>query len=141
MNQTTYFHESNPEHMKIINSWDDLKFHKYFKIDRNTFEVYNIRNFKLGDRKWRVCFNSNDRKYKTVKMDGKTYPLRKMVAEQYVPNPNNYKFVKNKDGDVNNKSIDDLYWCRCGNPKGTVKNLLSYTGKEDEEEEDEEEDC
>jgi hypothetical protein len=119
--------------MKIINSWDDLKFHKYFKIDRNTFEVYNIRNFRPGDRKWRICFNSNDRKYKTVKMDGKTYPLRKIITEQYIPNPNNYKYVKNKDEDVNNNSIDNLYWCSCQNPKGNVKGLLSYKRKNEGE--------
>jgi hypothetical protein len=68
-------------------------------------------------------------------MDGETYPLRKIIAEQYVPNPNNYKYMKNKDEDVNNNNIDNLYWCSCGNPKGNIKGLLSYERKDEEEDE------
>lgn len=33
-----------------------------------------------------------------------------MVAESFVPNPNEFKFVIHKDGDVSNNHADNLQW-------------------------------
>jgi hypothetical protein len=32
------------------------------------------------------------------------------VASQWITNPNNWKFVKHRDGDKENNKIDNLYW-------------------------------
>lgn len=36
--------------------------------------------------------------------------LAKMTATLFVPNPNNFEYVKHKDENVNNNTIENLYW-------------------------------
>lgn len=47
-----------------------------------------------------------------MKWRGKTYPRRihRLVAEYYIPNPNNLPFVHHKDHDHYNNSIENLEW-------------------------------
>lgn len=40
----------------------------------------------------------------------KTCYLSRLVAEAHLPNPNNYKFVRYKDGDIFNNHVDNLEW-------------------------------
>lgn len=40
----------------------------------------------------------------------KTYCLNLEVARRFVPNPNNYRFVKPKDNDFKNISADNIEW-------------------------------
>lgn len=35
---------------------------------------------------------------------------RDLVAQAFVPNPNNYTLVKHKDGDIGNVNADNLEW-------------------------------
>lgn len=37
-------------------------------------------------------------------------PVAKLVAEYFIENPNNYKFVKNCNGDIFDNSIYNLQW-------------------------------
>ena len=60
------------------------------RIVKGTFNKYSGKMFYLGDK----CF----------------MPLKKLIAMQFIENPNNYKFVIFKDGDVNNYSLDNLAW-------------------------------
>lgn len=36
--------------------------------------------------------------------------LNRLVAETFIPNPNNYKYVMNIDGNLHNNNIDNLKW-------------------------------
>ena len=60
------------------------------RIVKGTMNKHMGRMFYLGDK----CFMS----------------LKKLIAMQFVPNPNNYKYVTFKDGDVNNYSLDNIVW-------------------------------
>ena len=60
------------------------------RIVKGSFNKYSGKLFYFGDN----CF----------------MPLKKLIAMQFIENPNNYKFVIFKDGNVNNYSLDNLEW-------------------------------
>lgn len=39
------------------------------------------------------------------------YLVHRLLAETYIPNPNNYKYVNHIDGDRLNNDLDNLEWC------------------------------
>lgn len=57
------------------------------------------------------------------KRKGKKYLVKKIVAEYFVNNPNNYPYVEFKDGDFGNLRADNLYWTdKIIKKKGLMKN-------------------
>ena len=60
------------------------------RIVKGSFNKYSGKLFYFGDN----CF----------------MPLKKLIAMQFIENPNNYKYVVFKDGDVNNYSLDNIAW-------------------------------
>ena len=49
---------------------------------------------------------------KAVCLSGKRYYVHRLVAETFIPNPSNYRFVIHKDGDINNNAINNLLWVK-----------------------------
>ena len=41
----------------------------------------------------------------------KTYLVHRIIAEVFIPNPNNLPEVNHHDGDKTNNNISNLYWC------------------------------
>lgn len=81
------------------------------------YEVSNfgsVRNGK-GEIKKQGIKRTTWTCYKTVKLwkDGKyhTKYIHRLIAEAFIPNPDNLPFINHKDEDGTNNSIENLEWC------------------------------
>ena len=71
-----------------------------------------IKNI-VTDRIINPWLNNNGYRYVTLNLEGtrKNYRVHRLVAEKFIPNPNNLPQVNHKDGNKQNNKIDNLEWC------------------------------
>ncbi len=81
------------------------------------FDNYNISsNGEVHNTKFNIVLSGGIKEgFYRVKMknnDGikKEYRLHRLMADLFIPNPNNYEFVKHKDGNKLNNNINNLEW-------------------------------
>jgi len=55
----------------------------------------------------------NNRGYYSVGIRRKTHMVHRLVAQAFIPNPDNKPFVNHKDGNKLNNHVDNLEWCTC----------------------------
>lgn len=73
---------------------------------------YTIGLRKNGERKW--------------------YRIHRLIAQAFIPNPNNFPVVNHKDENPLNNNIENLEWCTIAynNTYGTrIKRVVEKTGK------------
>lgn len=73
-------------------------------------EVYSYRRDKFlaqGKTKKGYC---NVSLYKD--QHGKSVYVHRLIAETYIPNPDNLQYVRHKDGNKLNNCVDNLYWSK-----------------------------
>ena len=98
----------------------------------------NIVSYKTNKK----CYFSDSKNYKRVLLykNGKAfgYSVHRIVAQAFLPNPNNYPCVNHIDCDGSNNKVDNLEWCtykenndyRDGNIKRNIRFAInSIKGK------------
>ena len=73
----------------------------------------------------------NGKGYLRVKIDGKLQFVHRLVAQKYIPNPNNYEQVNHIDGNKTNNNVDNLEWTtNQQNREHAVKTGLHLQGED-----------
>lgn len=75
--------------------------------------INNLGNKCIRKRRKIATRIVNGRPYITLCKDGKPkdHHIHRLLAETYIPNPNNYPMINHKDENIMNNSLDNLEWC------------------------------
>lgn len=102
----------------------------FSKFTMDDYEV--LPNGKILNKRWNryVKPQPNNKGYGRVQLCGKFYFVHRLVAEKYIPNPNNLPQVNHIDGDKTNNCIENLEWVsNQENRNHAVKNGLHTQGE------------
>ena len=103
--------------------WKPVKdFEKYYMIsNKGNLKSIIKRQYSFKDKKVietkeeKYLKLTNDRGYEKIilSLNGKRYLkyIHRLVAEAFIPNPNNYKEVNHIDSDPSNNCVENLEWC------------------------------
>ena len=105
-----------------MNNWKKLKENCNYEVNKNgavrnlkTKHILKPAKIKNGYLTINLSQNGN----------GKTYLLHRIVANNFINNPNNYREVNHIDGNKLNNNVDNLEWCdRSYNLKHAYDNNL-----------------
>lgn len=93
------------------------QFGRVFSLDRIVTVEDNGRIYDKPIKGRQMKQTTHSKGYKTVALtkDGKTTTqyVHRIVAEAFIPNPNNLSMVNHKDEDKTNNFADNLEWCTC----------------------------
>ena len=122
--------------------WKDIKdYEDYYQISNlgNVRSKTHIR--KNGKDEKHICVSngkilnpgkdSNGYSVVVFSKNGKTksYRIHRLVAQTFIPNPNNYRCVNHKDENKQNNNLNNLEWCNhiYNNNYGTKKERLKLS--------------
>lgn len=89
---------SNLGRIKSLLGWDG---HKYVNRER-ILAPYKQQSNKYYCRSVVKLFKEGEKR---------DFKVHRLVAQAFIPNPNNYKVVNHKDGNPLNNKVDNLEWC------------------------------
>lgn len=102
-------------------------------FDQFTLDDYTItEDGEVINNKWnrKVKPQSNGKGYLRVCIAGKMKYVHRLVAEKYIPNPNNYSQINHIDGNKSNNRVENLEWVTNQmNRDHAVKNGLHAHGE------------
>lgn len=96
--------------------WRPIKGYKYYEVSNKgrIRSWYNNRFGKLKNPKIKNIQIATSGGYSIIQLyknkREKNYFVHRLVAEAFIPNPNNKPLVNHIDGDKNNNNINNLEW-------------------------------
>lgn len=84
---------------------------KGFRYTINDYEITKDGKIINKHNNRQVKGQKNGKGYLRVSIGGKLQFVHRLVAEKYVPNPENKPQVNHKDGNKLNNNYDNLEWC------------------------------
>lgn len=118
-----------------LNGWVPIKWDTSYEINRDG-EVYFKGGYTSNGKRRRSQFVAKtlgDKGYYIVHLNKKVYLLHRLIAETFIPNPNNLPEVDHIDGTRQNNSISNLRWVthkeNLNNPVAIQREIDSHTGK------------
>lgn len=93
--------------------WKNIQGYEEYQVS-NTGKVRSL-DYRSTSNVEELKLNTNIYGYKVVTLckEGKPkhYSVHRLVAEAFIPNPNNYPIVNHKDENPSNNKADNLEWC------------------------------
>ena len=118
-----------------MEEWKDIKGYEGLYQISNYGRVKSLGNDR--NRKEKILKNqSNNKKYEIINLckNGKIkrYFIHRLVAEAFIPNPNNLPYINHKDENPSNNYVNNLEWCtiKYNNNYGTRNKRCSKKMKE-----------
>lgn len=84
---------------------------------KGLYQASNLGRIKSLRRKTAKILKPTESKvrkkkgYFNVEILGKTQNIHKLIAEAFIPNPNNFNQINHIDGDKHNNKAENLEWC------------------------------
>ena len=103
------------------------QFGRVFSVERVISVNDNGRKYekRVSGRQMKQCLKNNGYKSVSLTKDGvtKAFYVHRLVAEAFIPNPDNLPMVNHKDEDKTNNFLENLEWCTAqyNNTYGTAR--------------------
>ena len=88
---------------KINNFGEIRRYNTYSTYDKRIPKYHNIKAHIGKSGYYRVVLNKNNK--------AKNYLVHRLVAQAFIPNPNNLPQINHKDENKGNNSVNNLEWC------------------------------
>ena len=104
-----------------------------FRVKDHYVKIFNKHNRLIKQHIINTPLNNAGYKIAQMRYNGKirNTTIHRLVAETFIPNPNNYTQVNHKDENKLNNAVDNLEWCtkKYNMNYGTIKSRLSEKWK------------
>lgn len=106
-----------------VEIWKDIKDFPNYQISNfgrvkskeriTNVGIKNVKEIKREEKILKLFHNKKGYTQTILYRDKKPYPVKihRLVANAFIPNPENKPQVNHIDGDKNNNRIDNLEWC------------------------------